>query len=400
MNVAYVSYEFPGFRSWGGAATSSLMVAKSLSTQNVTLTMYIAGDTDSCLIHSSNVKIQVVGCLDVSEFRHRVAQRILEQHLICNFDVIESCDGDGQGYLVAETLPDVPFVTRSHTPLRMIHHFNQQISRLFAHVKRIRLISLMPFRHFFKNRYTNDLEFRQFKKSAAISCSSRLLSKSLRWFYPISSKLEIVPYAIDCTTIKEPKCPSGCITFGFVGSIDNRKGLVELLQALEYLIERGLSFNFKFAGKLCLKGHTHKHFESMLDKHSAVVTYSGEFDYCDIQSVFDDIDVLVLPSRFDSYGYVCMEASLNGCGLVCSSSVGASELIKGVDAKCVHRSYSYKSLVRSMEHMIELYTFTPNVFVRRIKEIQCNTVSTHSLENAGSLHFNLLHQVSKLIVVR
>jgi glycogen(starch) synthase len=396
MNVAYVSYEFPGFRSWGGAATSTLMVAKSLSLQDLTLTMYIAGDSDRSVVFSSNVNIEIVECSDVSGFRERVAKRVLEHHLIRQFDVIESCDGDGQGYMVAESIPGVPFVTRSHTPLRMIHHYNRHVNNVKRQIDQMRLFFLTPFRRFIQKRYSNDLEFLQFRKSDVISCSSKLLSKSLTLFYPIDTKQAIVPYAIDCARVVEPKRPSGPIKFGFVGSIDNRKGLIELLDAIEVLLERGHSLEFKFAGKMCLSGYPFEKFKMLTDKYSDFVSYIGEIDYCDIHAVFDDIDVLVLPSRFDSYGYVCMEASLNGCGLICSNSVGASELLENVDSMCIHDSHSCKSLVRSMLHLVELYSSNPFEFTRRIKAIQANTISKHSLDNAGAIHVALLRQVSAL----
>jgi glycogen(starch) synthase len=370
------------------------MVAKSLSLQDIQVAIFIAGDSDACISFSRNVTIVVVACSDVSDFRNLVSAAVVKRHSQNPFDVIESCDGDGQGYAVAKALPTVPFITRSHTPMRMIHYYNQPLTYMSSRINHYRLLLLSKVRRFAVHRYRYDLEYLQLAHSGVISCSSLLLAKSLPLFFPVRAPLTVVPYAYDCSNVMVQKSTTEHIRFGFAGSIDNRKGVSDLLRAIDHLIRLGRKFKFVFVGKMCLSETTHEYFEYLIKTYPDVVSYLGHINYKDIPMVLQNIDVLVLPSWFDSYGYVCIEAVLNGCGLVCSQNVGASELLVAFDPECIHKPYSYKSLVRSLLHTIEQYTANSEEYYKRLRDMQFITLSKHSLETVGGLHVDLLNRVA------
>jgi glycogen(starch) synthase len=393
MRIAYISYEFIGYRSWGGVATSSMMDAKSLSLQEITAVFFIGGDKQSSITFASNIRIEVVPCIDVLDFRTKVVDSFASLHENEQFDVIEACDGDGQGYHLACSYPDLPFVTRCHTPMRVIHHYNADRSSIQSEITEYKLQLLKFLRGYMLSRYLSDFEYRQLSVSNLISCPSALMITTLGNFFPIRAKCEIIPYAVDSINGAKKSGGGPDIKFGFVGSLDVRKGLPELIVALDQLCRSNDNFSFTIVGRQCLSGHALIMFNSLVNRWSEKIKYLGHLDYAATRTVLSSLDVLVVPSLFDNYPLVCIEAALSGCIVSCSNMVGTSMMVSRIDKNLLFRSRSSKSIVRSLTYIIDKYR-RKNTWISDLSEQFVNEFSTcHSLEPVGKMHFELLSDV-------
>jgi glycosyltransferase involved in cell wall biosynthesis len=111
-------------------------------------------------------------------------------------------------------------------------------------------------------------------------------------------------------------------TFVFVGTATRRKGFDLLVEAVERLLQEGLSFRVLVAGnidKALLAGRVRA--------LQAIVEY-GRIGHDELVSVLGNADCLLLPSRVDSFGMVVPEAMACGLPVIVSDMVGAKQLVE------------------------------------------------------------------------
>ena len=131
------------------------------------------------------------------------------------------------------------------------------------------------------------------------------------WMPEIADRFRAVPFflpyleAADEAVVRAKHADAGTVEFVFVGREAHRKGLPELLAALESLDfgnnERAsLTIVSDFRdGSITLPNWTNLKHESSLNRTQVV-------------ALFDRSHILLMPSRFESYGFVYLEAMSRG----------------------------------------------------------------------------------------
>ncbi len=107
-------------------------------------------------------------------------------------------------------------------------------------------------------------------------------------------------------------------TFLFAGQAGQRKGVDVLLSASSRLAEEGALHRLQFAG-----GRD----EQLFRDTNAPIEALGYLKRPELAAAFRRVDVLVLPSRHDSFGRVVVEALATGLPVLVSEHVGAKEAI-------------------------------------------------------------------------
>jgi glycosyltransferase involved in cell wall biosynthesis len=117
------------------------------------------------------------------------------------------------------------------------------------------------------------------------------------------------------------------VNFVFVGQLSLRKGIDVLLSAARILANRGVNF------RLTLFGNPSQAFPMDDLKNCRVRGWMG---HRELAGQLAQCDVLVLPSRHDSFGMVVAEAMACGLPVITSDCVGAKEMISpGVNGQVV-----------------------------------------------------------------
>jgi glycosyltransferase involved in cell wall biosynthesis len=141
-------------------------------------------------------------------------------------------------------------------------------------------------------------------------------------------RLGVAPAAIRCvpnavprgepsTTRRRPNHP---VRFLFVGQLIPRKGVAELLEAFSQLPE----------GELYVAGDGPLRDLVTQTGESGRVTYLGHVDRSELQQLYADADVLMLPSRYEVWGLVINEALEHGLPVIATQAVGAvDDLVRG-----------------------------------------------------------------------
>lgn len=111
----------------------------------------------------------------------------------------------------------------------------------------------------------------------------------------------------------------------FVGRLVSIKGVDVAVRALGLLRERGIDQTLT----LCGDGPERKAVRRQVEEHGLVdaVTFEGWTDPEDLVSHYSDAEVVLVPSRYEPFGIVALEAIACGCPVVASEVDGLPEAV-------------------------------------------------------------------------
>lgn len=107
-------------------------------------------------------------------------------------------------------------------------------------------------------------------------------------------------------------------TFLLVGHADRRKGADVLLEASQLLRDEGEEHRVQIAGKVD---------DDLFADSGPTIDRLGYLGRGELARAYRQADVLVLPSRFDSFGRVVVEGMATGLPALVSEHVGAKEVV-------------------------------------------------------------------------
>lgn len=118
-------------------------------------------------------------------------------------------------------------------------------------------------------------------------------------------------------------------TILFVGRVSREKGIVSLLNALRIVQAKGFHFDLK------LVGHCTREMESRI--HSTYkdlkVHLLGEMSYAELQVLYSECSVGIIPSLHEQCSYVAIEMSMFGMPMIVSDVDALSEMFEdGINA--------------------------------------------------------------------
>jgi glycosyltransferase involved in cell wall biosynthesis len=161
------------------------------------------------------------------------------------------------------------------------------------------------------------LERWQYRKSnARIVAVSQRVSRDLLRCYRVKSQIDVIHHGVDAQAFRAGPCEGAVNTFLFVG--DFRKGVKTCIRALSQLP----------TGTLRCIGSTPSGPYAAFAKELGVadrVDFSGPTR--NIASQYRCADALLLPTPYDAFGMVVLEAMASGLPVIVSREAGAAELI-------------------------------------------------------------------------
>ena len=133
--------------------------------------------------------------------------------------------------------------------------------------------------------------------------------------------------------------------FLFVGSGYARKGLAELIQALKYC-----------PGKLLVTGRDKAGpYKSLAHKCGAADRVKFLGPRPDVERLYASADVFVLPTLYDPFANVCLEAMASGLPVVTTKETGAAEVIEpGVNGYTTNLPVDPRDLAEKLEKAMHL----------------------------------------------
>jgi hypothetical protein len=238
-------------------------------------------------------------------------------------DVIEVPIWDSEG--IAAILGDaVPTVLSLHTPLPVALEFNLHWLDDPAH----RSSHIEPLLA---------LERICLERSSFVLANSHAVVKQIAACHDIvldPSRLAIIPHGLGEPPTKAPPSPrTGIIEVLFVGRLENRKGIDVLLAAAPSLLARFPDMQLTVVGDDALPATGGASYRQMFERTADAalrkrVHFTGILSDAELECRYAACDIVVMPSRYESFGLVLLEAMRYGKPIVSSNIGGIAEVIR------------------------------------------------------------------------
>jgi len=135
-----------------------------------------------------------------------------------------------------------------------------------------------------------------------------------------SKVLNITHSNIKDNRVKKHSNSNEPLKITYIGSIEKYKGLFFLLDVLEKLLNHNID-----GWKLNVYG---RHVNVNTDKFMGKVNVEGTYDYGELEGIFKNTDVLIVPSIwYETFGYIALEAFSYGVPVILTDLVGFKDMM-------------------------------------------------------------------------
>jgi len=258
-----------------------------------------------------------------------------------DFDIVECESWKSEGFgLAGNNDRKFKYVHRQHTPIDKIIVQDSVKDKIDAHVFR-------------------KMEEESIKKSDGVIFVSEAVKNYVTNKFPQTiDKCFVVYNGIDLRKFspkdkyesrKKLKLPSNKFVLLFVGHLGRRKGFDIFLDLIKNLDEK--KFHFLIVGRKSLYDNDiTSFFEKLLKFHSNITHYNCASENL-LMDIYSSADVVIVPSRYESFSLVCLEAEAMGRCVVASNVGGIPEVCnKKSSILC---SPDYSSFLKNIFYLFE-----------------------------------------------
>lgn len=335
FRVALISFEFPPSVAIGGIGAYAWEAARMLSSAGCDVTVFAAGNACNEPAEQFNVRVCRVESNNRSEFRKKIHPIFTKLHKETPFDVLESPEIGAEGAVVAECNPEIARVVKLHTPTYLISRITYEKPTL-AEQTRFILGALRRFRFDRLSEKPYDPEtdeeckWTQSADVIAAPCSSIAKIISMDWALS-NEKIGVygLPY-LPSKDLVSLSFPTQANTVGFLGRLEPRKGIVELVHAIPRILEQAPRTQFRFLGPSWpyKKSDMETWIRKRYSKYMSAITFVGAVSREKLALELAKCDIMVLPSRWENFPFACWESMASGRLVIGSRAGGMADVIE------------------------------------------------------------------------
>jgi glycogen(starch) synthase len=337
LRIAYISYEHPAGISGGGIGTyigqiSALMAARGHSVEAFSGTLSDSPST----IKLDGYRLNLIPAKNTTEFRARVVAIFSERHTAQPFDIIESPEYGADGLEIKKAFPNLPLTLKLHTPAFLIAKLNELKNRVTDKLRFVigGLIRLQRIKFYWVYDKKSDPEYELFNLANSVSSPSISLAKIVAIHWKSQKQITVIPYPFQTNgyEFKPVNLPQKTeIVITFIGRIEKRKGIMDLMKAVPAILNSFPDIKFRFAGSPSLspvKGlNMEEYLVKKLAKYSGSLEFLGLRPYQQIPLIIQESHICVFPSLWENFPNVCLEAMLGGRVVIGTNNGGMADII-------------------------------------------------------------------------
>ncbi|MGH3114064.1 MAG: glycosyltransferase [Gaiellaceae bacterium] len=316
MRAVLVSPEYPPADHMGGIGTNAAVLARALVERGAAVGVVTRGDSPGTRDEDGVTVVR----LDHRWVPQADAERLLANRRIASAagrfrpDVVQAAEWQGEGWWLAR-FARVPVVTRLATPTYILEELNEG-------------------RPDPRNRLVRALERDQARRSAAVYAPTRAIADRVAadWTLP-REQIRVIPNPVDVGAVRraaerEPPLELPERYLCFIGRMEPRKGVAVLGDALPAVLGAHPGLHAVLIGRepaeqAPLLARFSESTRAVADR----VHLTGELPREEALAVVARSQLVVLPSLWENFGHVCVEAMALGRPVVASDVGGFAEIV-------------------------------------------------------------------------
>lgn len=291
------------------------------------------------------------------------------------FDIIEAPNWGGHGFL----LPPLrcPLIVRLSTP-----H-----------------IDTLAYPPTIQDRFIDKAETYLGRRATLIISNSVSMAEKAAMRYGVLQPETVIPHGIDpgrTPTITH----NATVDLVFVGRAEHRKGMDLILLALDEILERETLLTMTFIGTN-LDAYVKKEprFASILTRLRQTCPSRfrelGLINELEKERILREADWALMPSRFESFGIVAIEAMREGTPIIASLGSGIEEVAKVTPTTLFVSPGDGEDLVKAINRAIQLGPHYKETVARSIREIFLSQFTAEAMVRATeNVYMEVLRQFS------
>lgn len=338
MKIAYITHEYPPDTGKGGIGTYTFQMAQAMNERGHEVEVFTSSFNREVTENYCGVTTHRVKIREYVDFKREVVKIFTVQHQKYPFNVIECPEIGGEAEFIKQKYPAIPLVVRLHTPAVLVTKL-QNTYQSFSVKLRYVLGSLIHGRidlgfwaQHDKNKH-RDPDFLITQKADIITAPSSAMKQWAVNFWKIDKKrIKVIPNPYTPTEeILSVPIQTNNKRITFIGRLNVLKGLIALTQALPKVLSKHNNWTMRFIGNTensHIEGFTMKQWmQEQLKTNKNNLEWVDWIDTKELPHYLHETDIVVIPSLFESFSYVCAEAMAAGRAIVGSNRGGMNGLL-------------------------------------------------------------------------
>lgn len=349
MHIGFVTSEYPGITPYSGGIGSFIKGYHQLLIKNgFEATVFLITrnsreiNMQELSVNNNVVLIEIKHKFPFQFFDYPIFQiklsKLLNKHIKNkNIDILEVPDFEG---ITAFCKLQVPVVCRLHGSNGYFNYLGKKPISFFL----------------------NLLEKRILKKSQGIIAVSNYSLEIYRSLYNLDNKiaLSVIPNIVDDEKIIKIQNSSNLkpdsIKIIYTGTLNEKKGVLDLPEAINELSDRFDNLQFIFVGKDTKYKENITVWEKirsqLSEKAKSLTTYKGFLDHDKALIEMKNAQICLFPNHNETFGLVLLEAMFMGKAIACSDNPCFEEILGNSDCSKKFSVGSVKEMVNCLEDLI------------------------------------------------
>lgn len=339
MKLAFISYEYPNETGGGGIGTFLYDQIPILAKELVRVVVFCG--TKSSEAFWENELVYRIPCDNSRDFNLKALPYFTALNNEIQFDLIEGTDFLGWGLDIKKAFPKLQLIVRLHTPLYLIDLMqNKPLSLLqkfrfvLGALKRLQIPKLpgVP------RPKDYEIEFEILKLANAVIAPTQSIREKLISLNMLNKDIpyQVIPFGFTPSdkvrNIKAKSDVSKRAKIVYIGRLEKRKGVLELAQAIPMVLEKFPHTIFIFVGAAAESPLVSLNMQAFLERklefYKDHIQFTGQIPRKTVEKYFDEGDIFVYPSQYESFGIACCEAMSAGKAVIGSLHGGMTEIIE------------------------------------------------------------------------
>lgn len=253
---------------------------------------------------------------------------------------------------------------------------------LIINEHRSRLIGNNPFSSKLLKKWHLPLLKQIYSNCDHIITVSKALNEGIKSYFSPTATIQIIGNFIDHEffNISPDNELNSEFSFITIAALEYYKGIDILLYAFSQFIKRHSNSTLKIVGDGVLKNELQKLCVTLNIQHN--VMFLGQLAKKEIVNNLNNTNVFILPSRFEAFGIVIIEALACGVPVICTKSGGPEDIVNDDKLGFLIDCNNPESLDSVMEKLYINYAFIDKSYLRQnvISRFGVNIIMTEYLK--------------------